>query len=80
MEARSAFFQRQILVVIVLHNIDNLLRDIMVLRILPAVEDADHRQDDDTPEPVLNLGDDMQIGQLLEQRAVHMMNLVQADP
>ncbi|MNY68904.1 hypothetical protein D3C86_2067490 [compost metagenome] len=63
-----------------LHDVDNLLGDVMVLGILPAVENLDHRQNHDTPEPVLNFGDNMQIGQLLEQRTVHMINLIQADP
>ncbi|MNC74651.1 hypothetical protein D3C75_1260440 [compost metagenome] len=49
-----------------LDDIDQLLRDIMVLGILPAAEDTDHWLDDHRPEPVFNLGHDVDIRQLLK--------------
>ncbi|MNI87280.1 hypothetical protein D3C73_1444630 [compost metagenome] len=49
-----------------LNDIDQLFRYIVVLGILPAAKNADHRLDDHRPEPVLYLGHDVDIRQLLK--------------
>lgn len=63
MQPGSTLLQRQILVILMLDDVDQLLGDIMILGVLPAVEDDDDRLNHNGPEPVFDLGHDMQIGQ-----------------
>ncbi|MNE66022.1 hypothetical protein D3C80_1615500 [compost metagenome] len=62
-----------------LHHIDNFLGNIMILRFLSVLKYIDHGIYDPCPEPVINFCSGVQPQQLLQQRALGGMNLIQAD-